>query len=45
LAPVTITLRPVMAGMSCVEKVVMDNNVGADHNVVKSNFASLICPA
>src|SRR6476659_196717 len=44
LEPVTITFRPVMAGMSCVEKVVMDNNVGADNNVVKSNFASLVCP-
>jgi hypothetical protein len=27
-----------MVGMSWVEKVVMDNNVGADHNVVKGNF-------
>jgi hypothetical protein len=27
-----------MAGMEAVEKVVMDNNVGADHNVVKSYF-------
>ena len=44
LAPVTITVRPVVAGMSWVEKVVMDNNVGADHNVVKDNFDSLTCP-
>jgi hypothetical protein len=29
---------PVMVGMLDAEKVVMDNNVGADYNVVKSNF-------
>jgi hypothetical protein len=27
-----------MSGMEEVEKVDMDNNVGVDHNVVKSNF-------
>jgi hypothetical protein len=27
-----------MSGMLEVEKVVMDNNVDADHNVVKDNF-------
>jgi hypothetical protein len=36
-------VRPLMAGMSCVEKVVIANNVDADHNVVKDNLASLIC--
>ena len=38
LAPVTMTVVPVMSGMLEVEKVVMGNNVDADHNVVKSNF-------
>jgi hypothetical protein len=38
LAPVTMTVVPVMSGMLEVEKVVMDNNVDADHNVVKDNF-------
>ena len=41
LAPVTMTVRPLNVGMSWVEKVVMGNNVVADHNVVKSNFDSL----
>jgi hypothetical protein len=27
-----------MSGMEEAEKVVIDNNVGVDHNVVKSNF-------
>jgi hypothetical protein len=35
LAPVTITVRPDMSGMFCVEKVVTDNIVGDDNNVVK----------
>ena len=38
LAPVTMTVLPVMSGMEEVEKVGMGNNVGAVHNVVKSNF-------
>ena len=38
LPPVTMTVVPVMSGMLEVEKVVMDNNVDADHNVVKDNF-------
>ena len=38
LAPVTMTVLPVISGMEDAEKVVMDNNVGADHNVVKSYF-------
>jgi len=33
-----MTLLPVMSGIEETVKVVMDNNVGADHNVVKSNF-------
>ena len=38
LAPVTITVRPVMSGMSEVEKVVMDNNVDDDHKDVNVNI-------
>jgi hypothetical protein len=38
LAPVTMTVLPVMSGMEAVVKVGMDNNVVADHNVVKDNF-------
>jgi hypothetical protein len=38
LAPVTMTVRPVISGMLEEEKVVMDNNVGAAHNVVKDYF-------
>ena len=38
LAPVTITVRPVMSGMSVVLEVVMGNNVDADNNDVNDNF-------
>jgi hypothetical protein len=41
LAPVTITLRPVMSGMSVVVvvlEVVMDNNVDYDNKDVNDNF-------
>ena len=38
LAPVTITLRPVMSGISLVVQVVMSNNVDADHYDVNDNF-------
>jgi len=38
LAPVTITLRPVMSGMKEVLEVVMGNNVDYDNNDVNDNF-------
>ena len=38
LAPVTITLRPVMSGRFWTPKVVMDNNVGSDSNAVNDNI-------
>ena len=39
LAPVMITVRPVMSGMLVVlQEVVMDNNVDDGHNGVNDNF-------
>jgi hypothetical protein len=39
LAPVTITLLPVMSGMSVVlQEVVMSGNVADDNNDVNANF-------
>jgi hypothetical protein len=38
LAPVTITLRPVMSGRSVVLQVVMTANVVVDNNAVNDNF-------
>ena len=38
LAPVMITVRPVMSGMSVGEKVVMSNNVDDDNNDVNDNI-------
>ena len=38
LAPVTITVRPVMSGMCVVLEVVMGNNVDDDNNDVNDNI-------
>jgi hypothetical protein len=38
LAPVTITLRPVMSGTRVMLEVVMSNNVDYDNNDVNGNF-------
>jgi hypothetical protein len=38
LAPVTITLRPVMSGIWKPFEVVMDNNVDYDNNDVNDNL-------
>jgi hypothetical protein len=38
LAPVTITLRPVMSGIGVLLEVVIGNNVVYDNNAVNENF-------
>ena len=38
LAPVTITLRPVMSGICVGLNVVMGNNVDYDNNAVNDNL-------
>jgi hypothetical protein len=38
LAPVTMTVRPVMSGIWALLEVVMDNNVDYDNNGVNDNF-------
>ena len=38
LAPVTITVRPVMSGIWKLVEVVMDNKVDYDNNAVNDNF-------
>jgi hypothetical protein len=38
LAPVTITLRPVMSGMWVVLEVAISNNVDYDNNDVNDNL-------
>jgi hypothetical protein len=38
LAPVTITLRPVMSGICALLEVVMGNNVVHDNNDVNDNL-------
>src|SRR5580693_2487140 len=44
LAPVMITVRPVMSGRSWAEaKVVISNNVVDDNNAVNAHISSLVC--
>ncbi len=38
LAPVMITLRPVMSGVDALLEVVIGNNVDYDNNDVNDNF-------
>ena len=42
LAPVTITVRPLMSGTSAISNVVIAYNVGGVHNAVNGNMAAML---